>query len=59
MMNNTFALFVITFVFLANPVLAQDGEQLFQQCKACHTIGQGKLLGPDLMDISKRQDKSG
>jgi cytochrome c2 len=36
---------------------AQDGEQLFQQCKACHTIGQGKLLGPDLLDVSKRRDK--
>ncbi len=43
-------------IFLANSVQAQDGEQLFQQCKACHTIGQGKLLGPDLMDISKKRD---
>lgn len=36
---------------------AQDGEQLFQQCKACHTIGQGKLLGPDLLDVTKRHEK--
>ena len=43
-------------IFIANSVQAQDGEQLFQQCKACHTIGQGKLLGPDLMDISKKRD---
>ena len=43
-------------IFLANSVQAQDGEQLFLQCKACHTIGQGKLLGPDLMDISKKRD---
>lgn len=43
-------------VFLVNSVQAQNGEQLFQQCKACHTIGQGKLLGPDLLDISKKRD---
>ena len=43
-------------VFLVNSVQAQDGELLFQQCKACHTIGQGKLLGPDLLDISKTRD---
>ena len=46
----------LVFVFLVNSVQAQDGEQLFQQCKACHTIGQGKLLGPDLLDISKKRD---
>jgi len=43
-------------VFLVNSLQAQDGEQLFQQCKACHTIGQGKLLGPDLLDISQKRD---
>ena len=46
----------IVFVFLVNSLQAQDGEQLFQQCKACHTIGEGKLLGPDLLDISKNRD---
>jgi cytochrome c2 len=55
--NGSIALIATLLVFLANPVHAQDGEQLFQQCKACHTIGQGKLLGPDLLDISKKQDK--
>ena len=44
------------FVFLMSSLRAQDGEQLFQQCKACHSIGQGRLLGPDLLDISKRRD---
>jgi len=46
----------VVFVFLATSLLAQDGEQLFQQCKACHTIGQGKLLGPDLLDLSGKRD---
>lgn len=55
---STIATFTIALIFLISTVYAQDGEQLFQQCKACHTIGQGKLLGPDLLDVSKRQDKA-
>ena len=50
------AIFTFVIVCLMNQVQAQDGEQLFLQCKACHTIGQGKLLGPDLLDISKKRD---
>lgn len=51
------AVVAIALIFLVSTVRAQDGEQLFQQCKACHTIGQGRLLGPDLLDISKKRDK--
>ena len=54
--KSTIAILAIALVFLVNTVKAQDGEQLFQQCKACHSIGQGKLLGPDLLDMSKRRD---
>jgi mono/diheme cytochrome c family protein len=36
---------------------ASDGQALFQQkCKACHTIGGGKLVGPDLQDVAKQRD---
>lgn len=54
--KSTITISVIALVFLVSTVKAQDGEQLFQQCKACHTIGQGKLLGPDLLDVSKKRD---
>lgn len=42
----------------AGMVLAQDtGEAAFNSvCKACHTIGQGKLVGPDLAGVSQRRD---
>ncbi len=43
-------------IILVSTAQAQNGEQLFQQCKACHTIGQGKLLGPDLLNITKEKD---
>jgi len=36
---------------------AETGEQIFTRiCKACHTIGQGKLVGPDLAGVSQRYD---
>jgi mono/diheme cytochrome c family protein len=36
---------------------AQDGQALFQQkCAACHTIGGGKLVGPDLQGVVQRRD---
>ncbi len=37
--------------------LTQEGETLFQQrCVACHTIGQGDRVGPDLAGVSSRRD---
>jgi len=36
---------------------APDGAQLFMPCKACHNIGTGKLIGPDLLGVTKRRDK--
>ena len=34
---------------------AQDGEQIFRtNCGACHTVGKGKLVGPDLKGVQDR-----
>ncbi len=43
----------------AAPMLQSGGpgETLFQaKCAACHTIGGGKLVGPDLQDVTARRD---
>jgi protein SCO1/2 len=38
---------------------ARTGEDLFKgRCAACHTIGQGDRLGPDLLDVVSRRDRS-
>ncbi len=43
------------FAFFTTHSFAQDGKELFQNnCTACHTIGKGKLVGPDLIDIDKK-----
>src|SRR5580692_8875916 len=36
----------------------QDGGQLFKtNCGACHTVGKGKLVGPDLKGIQERHSE--
>ena len=34
------------------------GEKIFTEkgCTACHTVGQGKLAGPDLLGVTKRRE---
>ena len=37
----------------------EDGKALFQQmCAGCHTIGGGKLVGPDLQGLADRRDRA-
>jgi hypothetical protein len=36
---------------------APDGAQLFMPCQACHTIGKGKLIGPDLYQVTQRRNR--
>lgn len=46
---------------LAAPPLqsTESGEALFQQkCTACHTIGQGDRVGPDLQGVTSRRDRT-
>jgi len=37
---------------------APDGAQLFQVCSACHQIGKGKLIGPDLKGVTERKERA-
>lgn len=40
----------------ATSVSAQDGESIFKsKCSACHSIGNGKFVGPDLKDVTTRR----
>ncbi len=35
-----------------------EGEKLFNQvCVACHTVGQGRLIGPDLAGVQQRRSE--
>ena len=47
------------FVSVSRADEAETGKKLFQErgCLACHTIGKGKLTGPDLAGVTKRRDE--
>ncbi len=53
----TFRLLLLSAVILlAFAGAAQDGQALFQTyCSACHTIGGGKRVGPDLINLLDRR----
>lgn len=46
------------FIVLPSTVLGQETVDFFSQnCKSCHTIGGGRLTGPDLKGVLERQDR--
>ena len=43
----------------AQPLKLDQGQYLFQsRCSACHTIGQGDKVGPDLDGVTTRRDRA-
>ena len=40
------------------PELAARGQEVFQSkgCVACHTVGKGRLVGPDLAGVTERRE---
>ena len=51
-------LLLFAFCFIQVSMYAQDGELLYKQnCAACHSVGKGKLVGPDLHSISAKRNE--
>ena len=47
------------FLFISSAILAQNQPPAeFAVCAACHTIGKGKLIGPDLKGVNDRHDEA-
>lgn len=43
----------------ATPINLETGQQMFHsRCSACHTIGDGDKIGPDLAGVTKRRDRN-
>lgn len=58
-MKKTLLLSLIATVFQLQSGFAQNlnsGEKIFKaSCSACHSIGKGKIVGPDLMNVNSRR----
>lgn len=58
--NNILVFLICTFILL--PVFSfgqKTGEQVFKgTCFACHTIGKGKLIGPDLINVQNERPEA-
>ena len=53
-------LLIMLFVLIqpfTNQSQAQEGKDLYAVCAACHTIGGGRLIGPDLKNISENRSE--
>lgn len=60
--NGVVVLWLSTVLFLdlfaVTSAKAQDASGFFKQnCTSCHTIGGGRLTGPDLKDVATRKDR--
>jgi mono/diheme cytochrome c family protein len=54
-------LLIAIFIVLAVPrhAAAQQADEFFQQkCASCHTIGGGRLVGPDLKEAVQQKDRA-
>ena len=52
------ALLILPTLINGSTAHAQDTPDYFRQnCMNCHTIGGGRLTGPDLKDVTKRKDR--
>jgi mono/diheme cytochrome c family protein len=50
---------VLFFIFPLSASAQNKAEVAFKQnCAACHSIGKGRLVGPDLSDVHKRRTES-
>lgn len=50
---------IATFCLVIGNANAQGGEATFKQnCAACHSIGKGRLVGPDLKDVASRRKEA-
>ena len=51
-------IFCICSTFMVAGQSLENGKSIFDSnCKICHSIGKGKMIGPDLSDIHEKREK--
>ena len=57
LLNSRIFLLSVFFIFSLNTFAQADGAQIFKtNCVSCHTIGGGRLIGPDLEGVTKKRN---
>ena len=52
-----FIIILIASMLITLSANSQDGASIFKKnCAVCHTIGKGKIVGPDLIGVDKKHD---
>lgn len=50
---------IVAVVFSFQTPSSVNGEKIFKQnCAACHSVGKGKLVGPDLKGVTTRRSEA-
>ncbi len=52
--NRLLALFLLLFIYNISSTAQKTPEENFKTCAACHSIGKGRLVGPDLKGITEK-----
>ncbi|RLD79676.1 MAG: hypothetical protein DRJ10_08490 [Bacteroidetes bacterium] len=56
--NKLIALFLLLLIYNVSDVFSQKTpEDNFKTCAACHSIGEGRKIGPDLKGVTERRDE--
>ena len=56
--HRLFLLWALVMLNVGSAMAQQDPSTFFQQnCTSCHTVGGGRLVGPDLKDVATRKDR--
>ena len=57
LLNNRIFLLSVFFIFSLNIFAQVDGAKIFKtNCVSCHTIGGGRLIGPDLEGVTNKRE---
>ena len=56
-MNIKLLSIAILLLFVSTTYAKTSGEELFKQCKACHTLTEDRLVGPGLAGVTEKRDR--